>query len=249
MFGGDSMADNADERKKIIEASLLLDSGLFDDEPLIAAKTAIPAEQEAAIEEEVTEGSSDDAMDVGFSVAIDEKMSLSDTRKAQLEAIRYFLKSEPVPKDSEPRMKERLGVKEKPKVRVSRSSVVRRKGTGEVKADRPHPRSHERPKMTLELNRGLTSNRVRDKTRERTMAVREIKLRPRQAEKDRKQTSAENKRPMTRKSYMGFSRNEKVRKDKRQDLMSMDMGAVKSGMDMKLKMDMEPEGISEYFRR
>lgn len=244
------MADNevkTDVRKNIIEASLLLDSGLFDDEPEDAVETPTLVEQESARVEEVTEGSSDDAMDSGFSVTVDNERVLSDTRKAQLEVIRYFLKPETVPKNVEARTQEKLKMPEKPKVKATRPPDFMQQRPV-AKADKPQVRSHERSKMPLECNEDFTRTQVKDQ--EGKMAIREIKSRPKRKEKAQKHDTTENKGPLPEYAKRGIAVKAKVKRDK---LMSMTMGDMRPGMDMKLKMDMEmnveQEGIKEYFRR
>jgi hypothetical protein len=247
MFGGDPMADNeekTDLRKNIIEASLLLDSGLFDDEPEV--ETSVPVERGSASGEEDAEGSSDDAMDAGFSVTVDDERAVSDTRKAQLEAIRYFLKSEPVHKNAEARTKEKLKMPEKPKVKVARPQNGMQKRPKEAKSDKPQ----ERSKMALERNEGLIGTRVKDKDSEIKMAIREMKSRPRKEEKGKRQAAGESKVPLPGYAKRRNEVKDKVKPDK---LMKMDIKDLRSGMDMKSKMDMEmnveQEVMTEYFRR
>ncbi len=246
MFGGDQVADyeqKTDIAKKIIEESLLLDSGLFDDET--EALTTAPVAQEAVRTEEDTEGSSDDAMDAGFSVTFDGERVLSDTRKAQLEAIRYFLKSETIPKNGKARKKEKLKMPEKTKVKVTRPlNGMQQRPV--AKPDKPQVRSHGRSEMTLEYNEDFKRVRVKNKEPESKFAIRDMRSKPGTEEKAKKLDMGENKGPLPECANRSIQVKAKVKPDK---LMSMAMGAVNSGMDMKSGMDMEPEGIREYFRR
>lgn len=250
LFGGDQVADNeekTDVRKKIIEESLLLGSGLFDDETEVL--TTAPVAQEAERTEEDTKGSRDDAMDAGFSVTIDDERAVSDIRKAQLEAKRYFLKPEPIPKNGEARTKEKLKMPEKPKVKETRPlNGVQQRPV--VKSGKPQVRSHERSKMTLECYEDFKRARVKDKEPESKFAIRDMRSKPRTEEKSQKHDTAENKGPLPECANRSIAVKAKVKPDK---LMSMDMGDKRPGMEMKSKMDMEmnieQEGMAEYFRR
>lgn len=82
------------------------------------------------------------------------------------------------------------------------------------------------------------------------MAIREIKSRHKRKEKAPKHDTAETKGPLPGYAKRGIAVKAKVKPDK---LMRMTMADLRSGMDMKLKMDMEmnveQEVIKEYFRR
>lgn len=247
----------SDEKKvlksDVIAGSLLLFSGLFDDEPEGVVETVIPAEQEAGIKDENGEGSSDDAMDAGFSVTVDDEGTVSDTRKAQLEEISYFLKPEPIPKIGKSGKKEKLEPAGSPKISLSGPLDGRVKRPSEVKSDKPKSRSNERSRMDLGSREDLTG--IRSKDIKITMAIREMKSGHKQGEVAKKQ-DAEGKRivfPQQVKRTVPVKAM--ARKVKNKGLMSMDLGVVKPGMDMRSMMDLEMEinarndGMKEYFRR
>ncbi|MBP1917808.1 hypothetical protein [Youngiibacter multivorans] len=240
-------------KNDIIEASLLLGSGLFDDEPEEVFDTRSLKAQGTGITEENPKSSSGDASDPGFSVSIDDKRTVSDTRKAQLEVIRYFLRTEPNQKNGADKKREKLEDHRKPCADAAKSlndKGQEQRNTIEEKLQIPtREKSKIRPK----------SIRIDEKVRKKhhaadiEKAVPKVKAEARQEVKVKKNETVQKKHPVG--SLTTSRPKDKRASDNRSGLMSMklkDRGSgenMKSMMDLKMDMTDKSEGMAEYFRR
>jgi hypothetical protein len=252
------MGDN-DEKKvlksDIIEASLLLDSGLFDDEPEEVIETNGLKEQETGAAEENPESSSEDAMGIGFSVAIDDERTVSDTRKAQLEVIEYFLRNEQIPRT------DGIGTKEKPKASVKPNASAARSLNGKGKKQRNTMEEDLQIPTSEKSGMQFKSFGIIEKVSKKHQAAviekapPKVKVKPRHELKVKKSSSVQNKHPVGSMTTNNTMPKVKSASDRSKGLMSMkimdrEAGVeIKSMMDLEMDMNADLEGMKEYFRR
>jgi hypothetical protein len=257
-IGGDPMGDN-DEKKvlksDIIEASLLLGSGLFDDEPDEVIDTRSLKVQEIGSTEENPESSSDDSSDPDFSVAIDDTRTVSDTRKAQLEVIRYFLRTESNHKNGANKKKEKLEDHRNPSAGAAKSLNAKEQKPRNAMEEKLQVQTLEKSKMQLESNWNNEKVRRKHQAADIEKAAPEVKAEARQEVKVKKSETVQKRHPVGSATTSKPKPKDKRASDNRSGPMSMkikDRGsgmAMKSMMDLKMDMTDKSEGMAEYFRR